>query len=160
MPLPIIKSMGTLNIVLIEDNRLTKTINEHLLIETGYDVSTAEDGERGLKLVQSALPDVVLLDVLLPKLSGEEVLQRLKHEPATADIPVIIITGLNRSYEEHFRHEGVFAFLHKSQLLDDIEPLLELLLQIKPRNRQQKTLNGCLATPPRANSARVPHIPS
>ncbi|HET6840152.1 MAG TPA: response regulator [Candidatus Angelobacter sp.] len=155
--------MNTLHIVLIEDNRLTKTMNEHLLRQAGYTVSSAEDGEQGLKLVQSVLPDVVLLDVLLPKLSGHEVLEHLKQDPVTADIPVIIITGLSRSYKEHFRHEGAFAFLTKAQLLDGIEPLLELLRQIEPRNRQQKASaenTDCrLATPP-AHSAPVPHIPS
>ena len=155
--------MGVLHIVLIEDNRLTKTMNEHLLIHAGYTVSTAEDGAQGLKLVQSVLPDVVLLDVLLPKLSGEEVLQHLKQDPATANIPVIIITGLSRSYKEHFRHEGVFAFLTKAQLLDGIEPLLEVLRQIGPLNRQQNASaenKDChLATPP-AHFAGVPHIPS
>jgi CheY-like chemotaxis protein len=145
--------MGVLHIVLIEDNRLTKTMNEHLLIHAGYTVSTAEDGAQGLKLVQSVLPDVVLLDVLLPKLSGEEVLQHLKQDPATANIPVIIITGLSRSYKEHFRHEGVFAFLTKAQLLDGIEPLLELLRQIEPLNYRQKAT-------PQQTSAQVPHIPS
>ena len=153
-----------LHIVLIEDNRLTKTMSEHLLIHAGYTVSTAENGEHGLKLVQSVLPDVVLLDVLLPKLSGQEVLDHLKRNPATADIPVIIITGLSRSYEEHFRHEGVFAFLTKAQLLDGIEPLLELLRQIGPRNRQQKAIpentDYRLDTPVQTHSARGHHIPS
>jgi len=145
-----------LRIVLIEDNRLTKTMSERLLHKAGYSVCTAEDGEQGLKLVQSVMPDVVLLDVLLPKLSGEEVLLTLKHNPVTANIPVIIITGLSHSYEEHFRHEGVFAFLNKSQLLEGIEPLLELLRQIESGIRLQQAVAGAaasrLATPLQAKA--------
>ena len=123
--------MQTLNVLLVEDNRLVRMATERVLTKAGHSVRTAGDGEEALRMVQHGLPDVVLLDLLLPKLSGEEVLRRLKQNPSTTHIPVIVITALSRKNEEKLLAEGAVAFVGKEQLLDKISHLLTYL-PIKP----------------------------
>ena len=124
--------MQTLNVLLVEDNRMVRMATERVLTKAGHSVRTAGDGEEALRMVQLAIPDVVLLDMLLPLLSGEEVLRRLKQNPSTAHIPVIVITALSRKNEEKLLAEGAAAFVEKEQLLDKISHLLAYL----PKSRR------------------------
>jgi DNA-binding response OmpR family regulator len=86
--------MTKIKILLIEDDKiLSKVIHEELK-EAGFEVSEANDGEKGLELAQSKKPDLILSDVLMPKKGGFEVLEGLKKSPVTKDIPVIMLTML------------------------------------------------------------------
>ena len=81
-------------ILFIEDEQaLQKTISDRLLQE-GYEVISALDGEIGLNLAEEKKPDLILLDLILPKLQGLEVLKKLKEGKETKDIPVVILTNL------------------------------------------------------------------
>lgn len=81
-------------ILFIEDElALQKTLGE-LLREGGYEVVSALDGEVGLRLAKEASPDLILLDLILPKIHGLDVLRRLKEDPDTKNIPVIVLTNL------------------------------------------------------------------
>jgi len=86
--------MPKIKIALIEDDEiLSKVINEELL-EAGFIVERAFNGEEGLKLVASMKPNLILCDIIMPKKGGFEVLEELKRSPATRDIPVVILTML------------------------------------------------------------------
>jgi len=88
--------MAKIKIVLVEDDEiLSKVIYEELKDE-GFDVFQSFDGEDGLKLVRSKKPDLVLLDIILPKKNGFEVLEELKKSPDTKDIPVIVLTMIGK----------------------------------------------------------------
>ena len=91
-------------------------------------------------MVQYGLPDVVLLDLLLPLLSGEEVLRRLKQNPATAHIPVIIMTTLSRKNAPKLLAAGAEGFVEKEYLLSEIGNMLALL-PIKPAVSASATLS-------------------
>lgn len=81
-------------ILFIEDeSALQKTFSE-VLDQEGYKVISALDGELGLKLAKEKKPDLILLDLMLPKVHGFEVLKGLKGDEATRDIPVIVLTNL------------------------------------------------------------------
>lgn len=81
-------------ILFIEDElALQKTFGEALSPE-GYNIIPALDGESGLKLAKSKKPDLILLDLILPKLHGFEVLKKLKEDVGTKNIPIIILTNL------------------------------------------------------------------
>ncbi|MDP2663900.1 MAG: response regulator [bacterium] len=81
-------------ILFIEDeSALQKTFSE-VLDQEGYKVISALDGELGLKLAKEKKPDLILLDLILPKVHGFEVLKGLKGDEATRDIPVIVLTNL------------------------------------------------------------------
>jgi DNA-binding response OmpR family regulator len=81
-------------ILIVEDEAtLQKTLQEILSME-GYEIISALDGEKGLELALSEIPDMILLDLILPKKDGFEVLEALKKEEKTKNIPIIILTNL------------------------------------------------------------------
>ena len=81
-------------ILIIEDeSALQKTLGE-ILSQEGYEVLSALNGEIGLKLAQSKKPDLILLDLILPKIHGFDVLKKIKDNPETREIPVIVLTNL------------------------------------------------------------------
>jgi DNA-binding response OmpR family regulator len=83
-----------LRVLVVEDEPLlSEMITKSLKLE-GYHVETAVTGEDGLKKVKDLNPDLVLLDVLLPKIDGWEVLTRLRDDPRTKDLPIIMLTAL------------------------------------------------------------------
>ena len=81
-------------VLLVEDSKFLRMANEKALSKAGFEVITAADGEEALKVANDKLPDIILLDMMLPKISGTEVLKALKANLATANIPVIVLTSL------------------------------------------------------------------
>ncbi len=86
--------MKSQKIVLVEDDEILSKILHAELTDVGFEVSQAFDGEAGLELVRSNRPGLVLLDIILPKKQGFEVLEELKKSPDTERIPIIILTLL------------------------------------------------------------------
>ncbi len=81
-------------ILFIEDeSALQKTFGE-ILKQEGYEMTSALDGETGLRLAKTQKPDLILLDLILPKVHGFEVLKKLKEDPETKEIPVMVLTNL------------------------------------------------------------------
>ncbi len=109
-----------INVLLVEDSKLLKITGERLLTKAGFLVVTAQDGEEALKIVRASAPDVILLDMLLPKLGGQQVLQALKLDPVTAGIPVIILSSLSQKNEAMLIKAGAAAYFEKAKLLEDV----------------------------------------
>lgn len=86
-------------ILLIEDDRFLRRACETGLRQRGYAVVTAADGEEGLRAARSEPPDLILLDLLMPKMSGLEVLRSLRADAATQHIPVLVLS--NSSHQRH-----------------------------------------------------------
>ena len=103
-------------VLLVDDSKFLRLANERALVKAGYEVSTASDGEEALQVAEKKLPDVILLDMLLPKLTGPQVLKALKSRPATADIPVIVLSSLSQCNEEKLLDDGAEAYFEKSEL--------------------------------------------
>ena len=80
-------------ILFIEDEVDIVTLMQARLVSQGYQMLSAFDGEEGLKMVQEEKPDLILLDKIMPKMDGLEVCQRLKSDPKTKDIPIIIVSA-------------------------------------------------------------------
>jgi CheY-like chemotaxis protein len=89
---------------------------ERALARAGYKVITAVDGISALQLAQQEQPDLILLDMLLPKMTGPDVLKALKKNPETAGIAVVAFTGLSQKNAMRLREDGAYAFLDKSEL--------------------------------------------
>lgn len=81
------------NILLVEDDQPSRDLYRSALQRSGYTVVTAEDGMAALRSIGSAVPQLIVLDMMLPKLSGRDVLRELRANPETRHVPVIIITG-------------------------------------------------------------------
>ena len=82
-------------ILIVDDNEITLKLIKRYLEGSDFDVVTATDGEQCLEIVAKNEPDIILLDVMMPKLDGYETIKTLKTNEATKDIPVIIVTALN-----------------------------------------------------------------
>lgn len=80
-------------ILVVDDNRDSLFITRGILEPKGYEVIEATSGEEALELVRQSPPDLVLLDIMMPGMSGLEVLQKLKEQYETARIPVILVTA-------------------------------------------------------------------
>src|ERR1700691_2241853 len=85
-----------MTIMLVEDSRFLRVASERALIKAGYEVVCASDGEAAVLTAHERAPNLILLDMMLPKLDGLGVLRALKHNPQTANIPVIVLTGLGK----------------------------------------------------------------
>src|ERR1700692_3189686 len=106
----------SVKLLLVEDSKFLRAANERALLKAGFQVSTAADGEDVLKVAAEILPDIILLDMMLPKISGPNVLKALKANSATAQIPVIVLTSLSQKNEEKLVSEGADAYIEKSSL--------------------------------------------
>ena len=115
-----------LMILVVDDNVHLQIAFKKILTSSGYRVELAGDGEEGLRLARSTRPDVILLDMMLPKLGGVEVLLALKANSATKRIPVIALSGLPMSNEARLRRDGAVSYLQKSNL-EGTEILLQAI---------------------------------
>jgi two-component system, cell cycle response regulator len=103
-------------ILLVDDSKFLRLATERALARAGYEVRSAMDGESALKIARETRPDVILLDMLLPKMTGPDVLKALKKDPATAEIAVVVLTGLSQKNAMRLQQDGACAFLEKSEL--------------------------------------------
>ncbi|MDP2233861.1 MAG: response regulator, partial [Actinomycetota bacterium] len=86
--------MSKLTILVVEDTELLRRIYSDKLTQDGYDVLAAGDGFEALNLLRSNKVDLVLLDLIMPRMSGIEALEAIKADPRTREIPVIILSNL------------------------------------------------------------------
>ncbi len=116
-----------MKILIVDDSRLLRIANERTLTRAGYEVITAADGEEGLRLALESKPDLIVLDMMLPKLSGQEVLRRLRIIPSSASTPVIVLTSLPQANRQKLISEGASLYFEKSllRLENGSGPLLE-----------------------------------
>ena len=128
-------------ILLIEDNKIQKIMNERMLHKAGYTVLNARDGEEALRLAHEIIPDIILLDIMLPKLGGREVMQALQRDPPTAQIPVLVLSGLPQANEVKLNGEGAAGYFEKSRLVEHsatgAKDLIQLIENIVRKSREQ-----------------------
>jgi two-component system, cell cycle response regulator DivK len=106
-------------VLLIDDSKFLRRANELSLTKAGHRIITASDGEEGLRLARERMPDVIVLDMMLPKLGGADLLHLLKGDPTTAKIPIIVLSSLPQSNEMKLIADGAAAYLEKSSLALD-----------------------------------------
>ncbi|HXA27884.1 MAG TPA: response regulator [Candidatus Angelobacter sp.] len=100
-------------LVVDDDPRLLHVVSMYLSIE-GYDVDTAPNGEEGLQHLEVQRPDLVILDVMMPGIDGLEACRRIKSNPETRHIPVVLFTALSRTDDvESGRAAGANRFINK-----------------------------------------------
>jgi DNA-binding response OmpR family regulator len=116
-------------ILFIEDeSALQKTFGE-ILNQEGYEMISALDGQTGLKMSKIKKPDLILLDLILPKVHGFDVLKQLKEDPETKEIPVIILTNLEGIGDVDRAIElGATTYLVKAQY--SLEEVLEKIKRV------------------------------
>lgn len=116
-------------ILIVEDDPSFSRAINHIIMKEGYDVITASNGMTGLRMAQEEKPDLLVLDVMLPGLDGFEICHRLRQDPATAKLPIIMLsakgqeidktTGLNVGANEYLTKP-----VDRALLLEKITALL------------------------------------
>jgi len=104
-------------ILLVEDSLAIRRANESALLKAGYEVVCAEDGESAIQAAQQDRPDLILLDMILPKMSGPDVLRHLKSAPETAAIPVVVLSSLTEKNRQKLMGEGAEEYIEKNTLM-------------------------------------------
>src|SRR5215813_8160204 len=107
---------GVTKILLVDDSKFLVMATERALLHAGYEVATAGDGMQAIELAKKEQPDLILLGMLLPKMTGLDVLKALKKDPLTREIAVVVFTSLSQKNSERLKKDGAVAFLDKTDL--------------------------------------------
>ena len=119
-------------ILYVEDNEFNLKIVRQLLSRTSYRLIEAMDGETGVITAQNELPDLILMDVQLPKLSGLDATRQLRADAKTAAIPIVVITSFALSGDaEKAKAAGASAYLAKPY---SPRELLQMIRDLVPEN--------------------------
>ena len=119
-------------ILYVEDNQFNLKIVRQLLSRTSYRLIEAMDGESGVATAQNELPDLILMDVQLPKLSGLDATRQLRADAKTAAIPIVVITSFALSGDaEKAKAAGASAYLAKPY---SPRELLQMIRNLVPEN--------------------------
>lgn len=123
-------------ILVIEDDQDNLLLLYHLVKSMGCDVLLAKEGPAGLEIFKEAAPDLILLDIVMPRFSGLEVLKHLRQFSQVPSVPIVAVTGLASAKEkQELLQAGCSGYLCKPYLIDDLQTLirhhlsLPLLLQ-------------------------------
>ncbi|OYW16902.1 MAG: two-component system response regulator [Planctomycetales bacterium 12-60-4] len=130
-------------ILIADDNLQNCELLDAYLSESGetYDMATANDGQETLNKVAEFHPDLILLDIMMPKLSGYEVCQRLKQNPATRDIPILMVTALNEIGDiEKAVRAGADDFLTKPVNRLELTTRVRSLLRVRHLTNERDRL--------------------
>jgi DNA-binding response OmpR family regulator len=130
-------------ILIVDDDPDMVELLQLGLTEAGYSTCTASTGNQALQEVQRSLPDLVILDLLLPEINGFSVCQQLRQNPATAAIPILMITVLPGQFPRLVGVEaGANAYLNKPFRME------ELVAHVSDLLRRPRATSELLAAPP------------
>ena len=148
-------------VMLVEDDKSLREIYSIRLVAEGYDIVSASDGEEGLALAVKEKPDLIIADVMMPKISGFDMLDILRSTPETANVKVIMMTALS-SDDQRQRGEALGAnrYLVKSQVgIEDVVNTVHELLEDTPNANAGANLDTVAAIPTRPATADQPAVP-
>jgi two-component system alkaline phosphatase synthesis response regulator PhoP len=124
----------THKVLLVEDDPMIVRMYERKLTHEGYELALAYNGEEGLEALKKSRPDIVLLDVMMPKMNGLEMLKIVKNDPQYANVPIIILTNLSDHPEdvEKCKELGATDYWVKANIrLDELAERIESILKEK-----------------------------
>ena len=117
-------------ILAVDDISVNLTLLRSQLRFSDYDIITASSGQEALDLIQSARPDAVLLDIMMPDMDGFEVLEAIRNNPATEERPVIMLTSLSEfEHHAHATMKGANGYLTKPLVTNQLIEALDAILK-------------------------------
>lgn len=134
-------------VLIVDDDPSTRSILAGALARPGREIEVAEDGFEALRLIEARLPDVIVTDVVMPRMSGWTLVKQLRAAPATAFVPVIFLSGLDAPEDriQGFRLGGD-DFVAKPVNLEELRLRIESALRHAPRERARAVgMSGTLA---------------
>ena len=120
----------TFKVLIVDDDPVVPKLYAQILSRQHYEVITASSGEEGLERAFGEEPDVLLLDIMMPKMDGYEVCRRLRAAPRTADLPILILTGLSGvSARQKAREIGADDFVTKGEPAEHLDGRIKMLIK-------------------------------
>ena len=123
--------MASEKVLIIDDSRLYREVLKRTLVDAGYDVSTTEDGQKGVEAARERGPDLIITDMDMPVMSGEDVCRSLKADSATRMVPIIMFTGTNDTDMVEQLDAGADDYLPKTQNFRELRAKVKAFLRIK-----------------------------
>ena len=128
-------------ILIADDNQQNCELLEAYLSDDDYEITVARDGRQTLDKVRASHPDLILLDIMMPKLSGYEVCQELKQDKSTRDIPILMVTALNEQGDiERAVEAGCDDFLSKPVNQLELKTRVRSLLRVRHLTNERDRL--------------------
>ena len=124
-------------VLLIEDDQMVVRLYKRKLTMDGFDLLLAFNGEEGLEVLEKEIPDIILLDIMMPKLNGLATLERIKADSRFKNIPVVILTNLGDRSDDVERCKKMGAEDYWVKVNINIETLTDNINQILARHAQQ-----------------------
>jgi len=126
-----------MHILIAEDDTFLLRVYSAELQKAGYRVTSADDGEKVLAMAREEIPDLILLDILMPKKNGFEVLEEMRKDEKLAKTPVIVLTSLEREEDaKHAKKLGANDYFIKSDM--DLDNLIFLIRTLAPPAKAAK----------------------
>jgi len=122
-------------VLLIEDSKFIRVTSQRELMRAGYSVLMAADGEQGLRMARENMPDLILLDMMLPIIAGADVLRTLKEDAQTKHIPVFILSSLSQKSSSKLKQQDVAGYIEKSALVSGDAKVLVQTLEAAARRQ-------------------------
>ena len=128
-------------ILIADDNQQNRELVEAYLSDEDYIIEMAHDGQHTLAQVEAFHPDLILLDIMMPKLSGYEVCQKLKSDPETANIPILVVTALHEKGDiEKAVKSGCDDFLSKPINSIELKTRVRSMLRVRHLTNERDRL--------------------
>jgi len=128
--------MARKKILLVDDEEYIIKMNMLRLVDSNYDVISANDGEEALRKAERDAPDLILMDVMMPKIDGLQTLVKLKSNPRTSHIPVVMLSGVGgRSALNKARISGAADFIEKPFNAD-------MLMEVIRKNLSRRSISS------------------
>ena len=125
-------------ILFIDDNPVDRAYVEKILTKNGFVVILAEDGEKGIELTRKEIPDLILLDILLPHVSGIEICKKIKEDKSIKHIPIIFFSNIDapKSFF-NIQSYGAVDFISKSVAPADLVMKIKMAVNLNPNSHHE-----------------------
>ena len=149
---PRLNARGGMRVLVVDDSSTVVAVLARMLRQNGYVVYEAADAERGIEIATADRPDLVFLDIVLPRMNGFAALRRLRRQPETRDIPIIMMSGNEQATEQFYAQRiGADDFMKKPFSRSEVFARIERLLDVSllPRRHVAHADQDSVAAAPR-----------